>query len=139
MGKLAEHRDWNWETDGTLEGLYVETRQVTIKNGPSAGKTKIVFDFHVGLEDEEVSVWETSVIRSEFLKELRNRDKPDFEPGERITIEPAGEKEGAKGSYRAFNITFEFAAPKRTTAELLAAEPKADEPKAVVPDGEVPF
>ena len=53
----AERRDWNWDTDGDLDGLYVETRSVTIKNGPSAGQEKLVFDFHVGVNDEPVSAW----------------------------------------------------------------------------------
>ena len=90
-----------------------------VKNGPSAGKEKLVFDFHVGLDDELVSVWETTVLRSKFREELRARRKPDFEPGERMTITPTGKKESANGVYRDFDITFEHAAPKRSAAELL--------------------
>jgi hypothetical protein len=118
----TERRDWDWDKNGVLEGMYVSTREVIVKNGPSAGKSKVVFDFHVGLEDELVSVWETAVLRSEFSKELRARRKDDFEPGERIRIEPQGYKEGQNGKYRAFApIVYEHAAPKKTTAELLAS------------------
>lgn len=115
------YRDWDWDADGELEGLYVETRVVNVANGPSAGQRKLVFDFHVGLEDELVSVWETSAINSEFAKELKARGKPDFEPGERITIAPKGKKTSAAGNnYRSFSIQFEHGAPQLTAAELLA-------------------
>jgi hypothetical protein len=124
-------RDWNWDVDGELDGMYVAIREVTIKNGPSAGQSKLVFDFHFGLEDELVSVWETAVIRSEFDKELKARRKPDFEPGERITITPKGFKEGQNGKYRAFEFTFEHAAPKRSAAELLASRDEPDAPDDV--------
>ncbi len=60
---MSDRRDWNWDTDGALEGIYVETREVAIKNSPSAGHWKLVFDLHVGLEDELVSVFETAVVR----------------------------------------------------------------------------
>ena len=85
MSSTAEtqsHRDWKWDNDGALDGLYVETREVTVRNGPSAGRQKLIFDFHVGVDDEAVSVWETAVLRSKFSKELRARRKPDFEAGE---------------------------------------------------------
>ena len=114
-------RDWNWDSDGELEGHYVETRSVVVKNGPSAGKEKLVFDFHVGLEDESVSVWETAVLRSKFREELRARGESDFEPGERVTITPMGKKEGPNGVYRDFALTFEHGAPKRSAADLLEA------------------
>jgi hypothetical protein len=119
-GSTETRRDWNWDTDGALEGLYVETREVVVKEGPSAGKSKLIFDFHT-LEDEAVSVWETTVILSQFTKELRARRKVDFEPGERIVITPTGKKKSANGTYRAFDFEFEHAAPKPTTADLLAA------------------
>ena len=123
----AERRDWNWDRDGELVGLYVETRQVTVRSGPSAGQEKIVFDFHVGLDDELVSVWETTVLRSKFRQELRKRHKPDFEPGEQITIRPTGKK--GENSYRDFDIEFEHAAPKPTAADLLEgpADPNTDD------------
>lgn len=118
----GDRRDWNWDRDGALEGgHYVATREVTIRNGPSAGQEKLIFDFHVGLEDEEVSVWETAVLRSRFLAELRTRGKPDFEPGERITIRPLGKREGANGAYMDFEVEFEHAAPRRSAVELLSA------------------
>jgi hypothetical protein len=120
MPTTTKRRDWNWESDGELEGHYVETRQVVINNGPSAGQTKLVFDFHVGLEDEAVSVFETAVLRSKLSKELKARRKTDFEPGELMTITPAGWKEGANGKYRDFDVEFEHAAPKPSAAELLA-------------------
>jgi hypothetical protein len=144
----TERRDWNWDRDGELEGLYVETRPVVVKNGPSAGQTKLVFDFHTGLEDELVSAWETAVLRSKFLNELRLRRKPDFEPGERIRITPKGTKEGEHGSYRDFDVSFEHAAPKKSTAELLgeSAEPDDGEEPALVAeeqkgddDADLPF
>jgi hypothetical protein len=117
----SDFRDWNWDTDGVLEGLYVETRIVNVANGPSAGERKLVFDFHVGLEDELVSLWETSVLNSKFREELRARGKSDFEPGERFVITPNGTKTSAAGNnYRDFEVTFEHAAPKLTPAELLA-------------------
>jgi hypothetical protein len=114
-------RDWNWDKDGALEGLYLETREVVVKEGPSAGKSKLIFDFHTGFEDETVSVWETAVILSEFTRELRARRKADFEPGERIVITPAGKATGQNGTYHKFEFEFEHAAPKPTAAELLAA------------------
>ena len=116
-----KHRDWDWN-DGTLEGLYLETREVTIRNGPSAGATKLIFDFHTGLDDELVSVFETAVLRSKFANELRARRKPAFEPGESIRIEPLEWRESANGRYRDFDVTFEHAAPKRTAADLLSSE-----------------
>jgi hypothetical protein len=117
----SDFRDWNWDTDGVLEGLYVGTRVVNVANGPSAGERKIVFDFHVGLEDELVSVWETSVLNSKFREELKARGKADFEPGERFVITPKGTKTSAAGNtYRDFGVTFEHAAPTLTAAELLA-------------------
>jgi hypothetical protein len=115
------YRDWSWDSDGRLEGLYVETRVVNVANGPSAGQQKIVFDFHVGIEDELVSVWETSVLNSKFAEELKARGKPDFEAGEHFLITPKGTKQSASGnSYRDFDVQFEHAAPKPTPAELLA-------------------
>jgi hypothetical protein len=121
-------RDWSWDSDGALEGRYVSTREVSVKNGPSAGQSKLVFDFHVGLDDELVSVWETTVVRSNFGRELSARGKADFEPGELMTITPTGEKEGKNGTYRDFSITYEFAAPKKSAAQLLAARSDDVEP-----------
>jgi len=147
MAKTADTtRDWDWESDGTLDGMYVETREVVIRNGPSAGRQKLIFDFHVGVDDEAVSVWETAVIRSKFAKELTARRQPDFEVGERITIEPLDWKEGTNGRYRDFEVTFEHAAPKRSAAELLNSEP-FDEGDDFLPggslgpddDGDIPF
>jgi hypothetical protein len=129
----SERRDWDFDRDGTLEGLYVETREVTVKNGPSAGKTKLVFDFHHGLEDELVSVWETTVLRSKLGQELKSRRKPDFELGERFVIVPTGKKQSANGTYRDFSVTFEYAAPKRSAAELLSAE---EAPRGLFDDAE---
>jgi hypothetical protein len=112
-------RDWNFDRDGQLIGQYVETRPVTIRNGPAAGKQKIVFDFHVG--DETISVFETSVIKSKLRDELNKRGAGDFEPDETITITPTGTKTGASGyDYRDFDVDFEHKAPKRSTADLLA-------------------
>jgi hypothetical protein len=131
-------RDWNWDTDGALEGLYVETRQVTVRSGPSAGQSKLIFDFHVGTDAEEVSVWETTVLRSKFREELQRRGEPDFEPGERIRITPQGWQKGPRGSYLDFDVSFEHAAPKKTTAELLGVhESDVDEPAQ--PDDDIPF
>jgi hypothetical protein len=115
-------RDWNWDTDGALDGMYVETREVSIKNGPSAGQTKLVFDFHIGLEDELVSAFETAVLRSKFRIELKARRASDFEPGERMKITPLGMKESANGKYRDFDVWYEHAAPKKSAAELLAGD-----------------
>jgi hypothetical protein len=117
----TKRRDWDWDADGTLEGMYVETRPVVVRSGPSAGREKVVFDLHVGIDDELVSVWETTVLKSKFAHELRERRKPDFEPGERIVIEPLGMKSGAKGPYGDFAVEFDHAAPKRTAADLLNA------------------
>ncbi len=135
MKSIDERRDWSWDADGSLTGHYVETRSVTVRNGPSAGREKLVFDFHVGLDDEAVSVWETAVLRSKFREELRSRKRDDFEAGELITITPAGKKTSANGTYRDFAVTFEHAAPKRSAAALL------DEPAAAsgeLDDG-IPF
>jgi hypothetical protein len=130
---IGERRDWNWDDDGTLDGMYVETRQVTVKNGPSAGQTKLVFDFHVGSDDERVSAFETTVLRSKFARELHARGRGDFELGERITIEPLGWKESGNGKYRDFDVDFEHAAPRRSTAELLGANAEQAPP---LDDGE---
>jgi hypothetical protein len=117
----AQRRDWNWEKDGALDGMYAETRTVTPKDGPSKGQEKVIFDFEVD-DDEIVSVWSTTVIASKLARELAVRGKSDFEPGERFTISPTGWKESGVGnSYRDFEIGFEHAAPKKTTAELLGA------------------
>jgi hypothetical protein len=122
----SERRDWNWDNDGALGGMYVETREVTVKNGPSAGQTKLVFDFHVGPEDELVSVWGTTVLCSKLAHELRARRKPDFELGERFTITPTAWKESGNGKYRDFDVDFEYPAPKRSAAEMLRVD--AEEP-----------
>jgi hypothetical protein len=132
------HRDWNWETDGEFEGHYVETREVTIKTGPSAGQTKLVFDFHAGLDDESVSIFETAVLRSKLAKELKTRRKPDFEPGELLTITPSGWKDSANGRYRDFDVTFEHAAPKPTAAELLDPSREEERPTFEA-DNETPW
>jgi hypothetical protein len=135
------YRDWDWDKDGELEGLYVETRQVNVAVGPSAGMTKLVFDFHVGLNDELVTAWETDVLKKKLREELQRRGKPEFEPGERITISPEGMKRSRDGqrSYRDFRVAFEHAAPKPSTAELLAggAEQEA-EPEQKSDEG-IPF
>jgi hypothetical protein len=113
-------RDWDFGKDGPLEGLYVETREVLVANGPSAGRTKLVFDFHVGVDEETVSVWESTVLRRKMAAELRRRNASDFEPGERIKI--ARSDSLIDGRYWDFPVVeFEHAAPKKTTAELLAA------------------
>jgi hypothetical protein len=130
-----ERRDWSWDEDGELDGMYVETRPVTIRNGPSAGQEKLVFDFHVGADDQLVSIFESAVIRSRFRQELKRRGKPDFEPGERMRIRPTGKKASANGTYRDFAIDFEHAAPKPTTAELLGVD---DDEDAEGDDG-IPF
>ena len=131
------YRDWDWETDGKLEGLYVEMRVVNVANGPSAGERKLVIDFHVGPDDGLVSVWETSVLNSKFAEELKARGKSDFEPGERFVITPKGTKTSAAGNaYRDFSVVFEHAAPKLTPAELLA-EREAEKPEQN--DGEIAF
>lgn len=73
MSTTESRRDWKWDNDGTLDGMYVETRQVVPKSG-------LVFDFHVGPDDELVSVWETAVIRSKLAAGLKRRQgKVDFE------------------------------------------------------------
>ncbi len=112
-------RDWKWDDDGELDGQYLELREVVVRNGPSAGQTKLVFDFEL-LDGETVSVWEAKVLRSKLAAELRARRKPDFEPGERIKLTPLGMKESANGKYRDFEVWFEHAAPKRSVAELLS-------------------
>jgi hypothetical protein len=124
----TDRRDWSWDDDGELDGMYVETRSVTIKNGPSAGQAKLVFDFHVGLADELVSVWETSVLRSKLAAELKARGAPDFEPGERMRITPLAWKESTNGRYRDFGVVLEHAAPKPSAASLLGVdEPEMSE------------
>jgi hypothetical protein len=136
--ETTERRDWKWDEDGELDGLYVETRPVVIKNGPSAGKTKLIFDFHLAKNDDSVSVWETTVLKSKFAEELRNRRKSDFEYGERFVIRPIGMKAGVNGSYRDFDVTFEHAAPRPSTAELLEASGDTDDEPAAA-DVDIPF
>jgi hypothetical protein len=127
--ETTERRDWDFDRDGKLVGLYVETRQVTIKNGPSAGQSKAMIDFHVGVEDELVTVWPPAVLRRMLCEELRRRRKPDFEAGEQIEITPRGKRTGANGPYWDFDdVVFEFAAPKPTAADLLGeSDDPADE------------
>lgn len=124
-----DRRDWNFDTDGPLVGRYVEARAVTIKNGPSAGQTKPVLDLHVGLDDELVTWWPSTVARRKLREELQRRGKPDFEPGEEIGVTRKGEKEGPRGRYFDDDVVFEFQAPKPTTAELLGVsnEPASDD------------
>ena len=117
--------------------MYVETRPVVPKSGPSAGKEKLVFDFHVGADDELVSVWETAVLRSKLARELRERRKADFEPGEHMVIAQLEKKTGPNGPYRDFDIEFQFAAPKRIAADLLNAE--EDEQDGEDADYDIPF
>jgi hypothetical protein len=138
-----QSRDWDWDTDGELDGMYVEARLCHIKDGPSAGQDKLRFEFHHGLEEELVGFWETDVLKSKFRQELMLRGKPDFEPGERIMIKPLGKKRNARGdrSYRDFDVEYEHAAPRPTTLDLLGRgveEPDetADEKP---PKDDVPF
>ena len=105
------------------------------RNGPSAGESKLVFDFHVGVDDKAVSVWETAVLRSKFRDELKRRGKPDFEAG--VTITPTGKKTSTNGTYRDFDVTFEHAAPRPTAADLLNAEAAATDRSAA--DDDIPF
>ena len=131
-GDTSEYpRTWNWDEDGDLDGRYVEMRSVTIKNGPSVGQSKLLFDFHLTDTDESVSVWETAVLRSKFRRELKARRKPDFEPGEQMVIRPTDWKEGPNGKYRNFEVEFERAAPKPTAADLLGTDKSTDEPDDV--------
>jgi hypothetical protein len=127
-----QSRDWDWDVDGSLEGMYVEARLCHIKDGPSAGQDKLRFEFHLPPDDESVGFWETTVLKSKFREELKLRGKSDFEPGELITIRPTGKKKNARGdrSYRDFDIGYEYAAPRPSTLDLLAAgdeEPPDDE------------
>jgi hypothetical protein len=90
------NRDWKFSTDGDLDGLYVETRQVTTRDG----ETKAVADFHLAANDELVTVWPATVLKNKLRRELRQRRKADFEPGERIQIRQLPEKkDGPKGAY----------------------------------------
>jgi hypothetical protein len=126
----TDRRDWDWERDGALPGLYRETRQVTVRNGPSAGLSKLVFDFDHADTDETVSAWQTAVLLSKFKAELKRRGKDDFEPGERIDMVPTGTKTGINGRYRDFDVTFEYAAPRPTAAQLLGAYDDDDDTPA---------
>jgi hypothetical protein len=117
----TQFRDWDWEQDGALDGMYVETRLVHVKNGPSAGQVKPVVDFHVGVDDELVTVWLPTVLRRMFREELQLRRKSDFEAGERIKVTPRGKRRGPNGSYWDFeDPIFEFPAPRPTAATMLA-------------------
>ena len=128
MTVTAERRDWIWDADGELEGLYVETREVVVKNGPNAGKEKLVFDFHVGLDDEPVSVWETDRAADEVPRGAEAAAQARLRAGgAHQRSPPMGKREGANGVYRDFNVDFEHAAPKRSAAELLAAEDDEDD------------
>jgi hypothetical protein len=119
-----QSRDWDWDTDGELDGMYVEARLCRIKGGPSAGQDKLRFEFHQGLEEEAVGFWETAVLKSKFRQELKLRGKPDFEPGERMQITPKGKKRNADGdrTYLDFEVEYEHAAPRPTTADLLGVD-----------------
>jgi hypothetical protein len=138
METNTERRDWRWDEDGPLDAQYLELREITVRNGPSAGQTKLVFDFEI-LDGETVSVWETAVLRSKFAAELRARRKPDFEPGERIKVTPLEWKESANGKYRDFTVWFEHAAPKRTAADLLGDDGDSDSDQEGHAWDDVPF
>ena len=136
METITERRDWDFAADGELDGMYVETRSVTIKNGPSAGQTKTVVDFHVGPDDELVTVWPPTVLKRMFREELKRRGKSDFEPGERMLIRPKGKRTGPNGPYWDFeNVEFEHAAPKPSAVDLFRNEPQ-DEDAPALPAGE---
>jgi hypothetical protein len=138
----TERRDWDFAKDGDLEVLYVETRRVTIANGPSAGHTKPVLEFHVGIDDELVTYWPSAVARRKLSEELNLRGKPDFEPGERIRISRPEEKTlGKNGLYWADEVEFEFAAPKPTAADLLGGslDQVEDRPRFDSDDSDIPF
>jgi hypothetical protein len=123
---MNERRDWSWDKHGTLTGRYAGTRQVRIKQGPSAGQVKVVVDFEVG--NETVTVWPPTVLKRQLKDELQLRRKGDFEPLEKITIVPKGRRDGANGSYWDFeDPRFEFAAAKPSAATLLAGDEVLDE------------
>jgi hypothetical protein len=115
---VYESRTWDWKKDGDLDGKYIETRSVHVNSGPSAGQSKLLFEFRLST-GELVDVWETAVLKSRFRRELELRGKPDFEAGERIQITPKGMREGPNGTYRDFDVTFEHAAPEPTLRDLL--------------------
>ena len=138
----TERRDWDFAKDGDLEGLYVETRRVTIANGPSAGTTKPVLDFHAGTDEELVTYWPSAVARRKLSEELSVRGKPDFEPGERIRISrPKDKTLGKNGPYWNDQVEFEFAAPKPTAADLLGGhiDQVEDRPSFDSDDSDLPF
>jgi hypothetical protein len=132
MSETSTRRDWNLDVDGELDGLYVETRAVTIKNGPSAGQTKAVLDLHVGIDDELVTLWPSTVARRKLADELGRRGHTDFEPGERLRFTRKGKKQGANGPYNDDDVWFENASPAPTAAAMLGAdqEPAAEQPTA---------
>ena len=122
-----------------------QLRVVAIDDFPHAelveqGTTKPVLDFHVGLEDETVTVWPPKVLKGHFREELRRRGKPDFEPGEHIRVTPKGKRDGVNGPYWDFEPTwFEHAAPKPSAAELLADSDEDGHEDASPPDDDPPF
>jgi hypothetical protein len=132
-------KDWDFDRDGPLDGLYVETRQVTIRNGPSAGQTKPVIDLHVGVDDELVTLWLPAVLRRMLADELRLRGQPDFESGEHMRIVRKPEKRsGVNGDYWDFEpVVFEHPAPRPDAAAMLGTG--LEDAFAVGTDDEIGF
>jgi hypothetical protein len=118
MSDSTTSRDWDWKTDGALDGPYVKTRSVHVSRGPSAGQSKLVFDFYV--DGESVTVWPPTVLMRHFREELQRRGKDDLEPNERVKITPLG-KHPEKGYWLFEDTVFEHAAPRPSALDMLAA------------------
>jgi hypothetical protein len=132
-----QRRDHNWKRDSSFDGRYLETRQIHVRRGPSAGQTKAALNFLVG--DELVTVWPPAVLRRMLREELERRDKPDFEPGERIQITTKGLRDGASGSYWDFEEPiFEHGGPKPSAASILGGGGEDQQTSDVPADGSEP-
>ena len=115
-------RDWDWSSDGALEGLYVETRSSHDQERPVGRQDEARARLPHRPRGRDGHGLAPAVLKRHFREELQRRGKANFEPGERIRVTPKGKREGENGAYWDFEPTwFEHAAPKPTAAELLDA------------------
>lgn len=119
---------WDFEAEGkaTLEGKFVKVDAVQAKK---YGTDTMVEKFVVTLDVDgtEYVVWlDSAVLNRAFREEARNRKAigQGFAPGEAITIEYLGKRQGATYKYKDFKVAFEFAAPSVSGFDALAGSPE---------------
>lgn len=120
-----ENYDFEAEGKATLEGKYVSINAVTAKK---FGSDEMVEKFVLNIEDKDGTIWavwlDSAVLSRAFRDEAKNRKAigERFQPGEGITIEYLGKRQGATYTYKDFRVTFEFAAPSLDGFDALAGD-----------------